>query len=494
MDSQLAAYGRNRLTWSIVSILATLLLAGLIVDRGIITRLQRFTRAIGDITEGNLETRVKADTPDELGVLAHAFNRMADGLKEKKELEENYAEQTVILRAQAEELATLNALAVTVGQSLNLTEILNSALDKVLELTRSRAGWISLWNDERARLELSVSRGLGDVVAPVHKQSPLNLAVCDNVFGMERTHIIPTSELQYLVTGEGRQQSPISLTCIPLNSKNRGLGVMGLAPGDPHNGRVLNMDMLTAIGRQIGIAIENARLYEKLREKEVVQRQLLERVITAQEEERKRIARELHDQTGQALSSLIMTLEVLSQPGPPAKLSEYIGDLRDLTVQILDQVHDLALELRPSVLDDLGLLVAIRHYLRGYQHRFRIPIEFQAVGLDQQRLPPDVETALYRIMQEALTNVIRHAEAHSVNVLLENRGKSVVLIVEDDGKGFDVSEVMGPRLDEKNLGLYGMQERTSLVMGTLTIESTPGKGTAIYAEVPLEAGNTREKN
>jgi len=250
------------------------------------------------------------------------------------------------------------------------------------------------------------------------------------------------------------------------------------------------LEMLTAIGRQIGIAVENASLYEELREKEVLRRQLLERLISVQEEERKRIARELHDQTGQPLTSLIMTLRVLEGASTAADARAHIEDLRDTVAQILKRVHDLALELRPSVLDDLGLLAGLRHHVGRFEHRFRLPVDLQVLGLEGHRLPPEAETALYRIVQEALTNVARHAQAHNVSVLLERRSSSVMLIVEDDGIGFDVTSVMGSRLHEKNLGLYGMRERASLLGGTLTVESTPGTGTAVFVEIPLRRGES----
>jgi len=249
-----------------------------------------------------------------------------------------------------------------------------------------------------------------------------------------------------------------------------------------------SLDTLTAIGRQIGIAIENASLYEELRQKEVLRRQLLEREITLREKERKRIARDLHDQTGQRLTSMIMMLSLLEEVVPAPEVQARVRDLRDTAAQVLKEVRDLALHLRPSLLDDLGLLATLRHYLKHYQNRYRLIVDFQTLGLDGKRLPPDVETSLFRITQQALTNVARHAQAHSVTVLLEHRGTSVQLIVEDNGKGFDLAQVMDSRPHEGNLGLYCMRERAALIGGTLTIESTPGRGTAVFVRIPVEGG------
>jgi signal transduction histidine kinase len=132
------------------------------------------------------------------------------------------------------------------------------------------------------------------------------------------------------------------------------------------------------------------------------------------------------------------------------------------------------------------LVAALRHYLGEFRDKFHLLTDLQVVGLDDKRLPSRVETALYRIAQQALVNVARHAHAQSVGVLLEDRGSGVVLIVEDDGTGFDVEEVMGSHVLQTNLGLYGMRERASLLGGSLTIESTPGEGTSVFVEIPLD--------
>jgi signal transduction histidine kinase len=246
--------------------------------------------------------------------------------------------------------------------------------------------------------------------------------------------------------------------------------------------------MLTAIGRQIGVAIENASLYQKVRAAERLRRQLLERGFELQEEERRHIARELHDQTSQQLTSMLMTLRVLDEAKSMDDVYARVQDLRHMASQTLEEVHDLALALRPRLLDDLGLVAALQHHLVEFRDRSRLPVDFHVLGLEDRRLPSRTETALYRIAQEALTNVGRHAEARTAGVLLEARGDSVILIVEDNGKGFDVSQVMGAHVDEGNLGLHGMRERAALLGGTLTIESAPGEGTSVYAEFPLHTG------
>lgn len=216
-------------------------------------------------------------------------------------------------------------------------------------------------------------------------------------------------------------------------------------------------------------------------ERDHLRSQLLEKVIAAQEEERRRIARELHDETGQSLTSLLVRLQTMNRRCPLPELKTQIDELRQLVVETLDDVHNMALELRPSVLDDLGLEAALERYVHDYRRRHPLGVDLVVVGIEEQRLPPAVETALYRIVQEGLTNVARHARAQTASVLLERRNGRVRAIIEDDGLGFEPVEMVA----DGRLGLYGMQERAELLDGTLTIESKKGQGTSVYVEVPV---------
>jgi len=219
---------------------------------------------------------------------------------------------------------------------------------------------------------------------------------------------------------------------------------------------------------------------ELRREREMLRRQLLEKVITTQEDERRRIARELHDSTSQNLTSLIVGLRIMETYCQQCAAQSKASDLREVASHTLDEVHDLSMRLRPRVLDDLGLAAALERLASEWQGRYKIPVDV-VIQLNE-RLPGEVETAIYRIVQEALTNIARHASAHSASVLVERRGDLVRAIVEDDGIGFDVNTDHG----ERHLGLLGMRERAELLNGTLTIESTTERGTSIFIEIPLD--------
>ncbi len=237
------------------------------------------------------------------------------------------------------------------------------------------------------------------------------------------------------------------------------------------------------IGR-LGAAFNS--MCQELSRKEEMRKQLLAKVMSAQEEERKRIARELHDETSQTLFSLKIGLKAIEESQPFGAVREKTAKMRSLAAKALDEVHDLALELRPSVLDDVGLLPALQRYIKEYSSRTNINVDYHAGDLEGLRLLPEAETAIYRVIQEALTNASKYAEPGNMSVVLERRGPSLVAIVEDDGKGFDVGIVTASKDGQKGLGLFGMQERASLIGGTLTIESRPGAGTTIFLEVPLE--------
>jgi signal transduction histidine kinase len=238
---------------------------------------------------------------------------------------------------------------------------------------------------------------------------------------------------------------------------------------------------------------ELARSHTELERKEEMRARLLEQVITAQEDERKRIARELHDETSQALTSLMVGLKVLEQRPDLADEKEALADLRALTAKTLDAVHDLSLQLRPSVLDDLGLVPAMERLVAEFGRAHGIPIALETNLRTGGRLPSAMETTLYRIGQEALTNVARHAGARSASLILERREGVVTLILEDDGLGFDVASRLADAGDRRPLGIFGMRERATLLGGTLTIESTPGAGTTVFVEIPLPMERTDDR-
>jgi signal transduction histidine kinase len=220
---------------------------------------------------------------------------------------------------------------------------------------------------------------------------------------------------------------------------------------------------------------------------EEAHKQVLRRLSEAQETERGRISRELHDQLGQELTALKLGLQILRKQGPfTAGVQESISKQEALADRLMRDIHRLAWELRPSALDDLGLELALRRYTLAWSENSGVVVDFHADGGGAGRLPLELETTLYRVAQEALTNITRHARAERVSVLLERRSGCVSLIVEDDGQGFNADKVVQEPEESGKLGLLGMQERVKLVGGTFEIESTEGTGTTVFARLPLE--------
>jgi len=213
--------------------------------------------------------------------------------------------------------------------------------------------------------------------------------------------------------------------------------------------------------------------------------QVLRRTVADQEAERQRIARELHDTLGQSLTLLQLGLDGISRTMPANDAAQArVANLKTLTVDVGRQVHELAWEIRPTVLDDLGLQTAIRNLLETWSERSSLKFDLH-LTLADRRLPATIETALYRVLQEALTNVVRHAEATRVGVILGIKEDTVTMIIEDDGRGFGCDEDNPARAPARHFGLLGMRERVALVDGTLEIESAPGRGTTLFIRVKL---------
>ena len=243
------------------------------------------------------------------------------------------------------------------------------------------------------------------------------------------------------------------------------------------------------------VAGENAALFEELTRKEAARSELLKKVIRAQEEERRRIARELHDETSQALTALVVGMETaaMAPEAERARFQKKLTELKELAVETLEDVHRLIYDLRPSVLDDLGLVAGLRWYADSRLQSAGVQVRVSVKG-DEKRLPAEVESTLFRIGQEAISNATRHARATDVLMALDFQDGSITLEVKDDGVGFDVASVTNSGGPRPGWGILGMQERATLLGGTLQIESEPGKGTHVKVSIPLgeESGDDAE--
>ena len=469
--------------WLLVTVLAVSL-TGVGLSSLLTWLLTRPVRALTEATrrvgEGDLSPRLTPWAKDEIGYLQESFNTMAERLARVRQ--EMAAVNESLLRRNRE-LSTLYQVSQALSGPLELEAALQDVLRQTVTAVGADGGWVCLvapgnsdcrtcatfWQDGAPRFPMD--------------RCP-HCTACERVRADSHPAVLVPSKCPACpLFREEDTNNRMYHTAIPLQVKGETVGLLNVVC----QGEVGQEDigLLEAVGRQVGVGIENARLWEELQRKEAVRRELLHKAITAQEEERRRIARELHDEAGQALAALLVSLRLMENAPTLEEARAQVARMREVVNQTLDGIRTLAWELRPSVLDDLGLVPALTRYIQSCRSRFGMDIDLEVVGLDQVRLPWEVETALYRIAQEALTNAVRHAGARHVSVILEKRGNRALLIVEDDGEGFDVAQVRASVQERGRLGLYGMEERASLVGGRLTVESAPGSGTTVVVEVPL---------
>ena len=271
-----------------------------------------------------------------------------------------------------------------------------------------------------------------------------------------------------------RRWGYISGVWVPLIVRDRAVGVIACHDKIGPDPRFDDDDLRLAEG----FAIRASAAVEL---SERVQRDALRRVVEAQELERRRLARELHDETGQALTSILLGLRGVEEAATEKERVNAAADLREFVVSTLQDVRRLAVELRPKALDDFGLFPALERLAQTFTEQMGIETDVEA-SLGGERLPPEIETALYRIVQEALTNVVKHARASRVSISLVRKSHSVSVVIEDDGVGMTTASSDGTGL---GLGIIGMRERVGLLDGRLEVESDEGRGTTIVAEVPL---------
>jgi signal transduction histidine kinase len=273
---------------------------------------------------------------------------------------------------------------------------------------------------------------------------------------------------------------------VPLVVGERVIGVCELWRGRSEPFTREHVQVAEALVGLAAVAIQNAWLFGQVRTGQERLQALARRLVDVQEAERRYIARELHDEAAQVLISMRVGLRLLErQVEPAAPVQSTMNELRRALDSVLEDLNRLTTHLRPASLDHLGLDSALRQYVEGISHQHQITAAYEALGLCE-RLASDVETALYRIVQEAVSNVVRHAHATRLDVLLEQRDDKLIVLVEDNGIGFDASGIG----DGLHLGLVGMRERAEMLGGTLTLESGPGAGTTVLVEVPHGGSDT----
>jgi signal transduction histidine kinase len=390
------------------------------------------------------------------------------------------------LRAGNHDLSLLYELAAMTNQSVDIELILETGLLHALEASCAQAGLIALIGEQEELVVHAQSNVPSDLQSwLIEKNAQAVFVELANRGNPQKLTGVERGASSDDLKSVSEQWGYRSIVCLPIKSRNKLQGVLVTLGSEPEPVNQQNESLLMAVCNQLGTTVDNALLWEELKRKEAIRARLLAQTVTAQEQERERISRELHDETGQALTALLVQLKVLERLPDINAVSALAHDLRELVVQTLEEVRRLARDLRPSTLDDLGLVPTLEWYVKAYRQKTNLNVEFIVNVPDSLRFPRLTELILYRVVQEALTNIARHARASCASIQLEQRDDVVRLTVKDDGRGFDVARTLN--MQERSLGLLGMHERVELIGARLQLDSTPGKGTCVQVEVSINA-------
>jgi PAS domain S-box-containing protein len=386
------------------------------------------------------------------------------------------------IKRRNEELTVLNMIAAAASQSLELHEVLRASLQEMMMILNAEGGIVYLFDEDSRLFIPTIHQGLspdvleemngfklGDGLLGRAAQDRHPLFIAD--IASDPKHAVPAA-----INAGWR-----SLVGVPLETVGETVGVIAILSYKEGKLAPERLSMLTAIGNQVGVAVENAQLFEAVSQGRERLQILSQRLVEVQESERRYIARELHDEIGQALTGLKLVLDMAAR-SPGEDIGDSLREALALVDGLMTQVRNLSLDLRPTMLDDLGLLPALLWHCGRYTDRTGIHVDFRHTNLEGRRFGPKVETAAYRIVQEALTNVARHADVDEVAVRLWTEQGILNVRIEDQGAGFDPEHAMAA----ESSGLVGMRERAILLGGSLTIESTPGAGTRLAAQLPLD--------
>ncbi|MBI2854998.1 MAG: GAF domain-containing protein [Chloroflexi bacterium] len=447
-----------------------------IVTQGVVRPIKMLTAASARVAAGDFSAVVPLRRKDEIGKLSTAFAAMTRDLTQ--------ARDEIWTRNQ--ELIALNSIAATVSQTLRLEDVLEKALQKVLAVVRAEAGCVFLRRHQSNALTLVSRMGPSKLFLCAYAESVDSTCACHQVLRLGSTLVVnDVSQCPALSEALATGDTISCFVCVPLQSKDKTLGIMNLACSRDWCITESDLRLLQSIGRHVGLAVENSLLFEETRREEDLRGQLLTAVITAQEDERRRISRDLHDGLAQTLTGLIMNIESAENLSTQENsgLHSKLSAVHKIAANALEDLRKMMRGLRPTALDDLGLVAAIQSYAETHLESAGIHVDFATDG-QPKRLPPAVETALFRITQEAINNITKHARARNVKISLATDNGMVRLTVEDDGHGFDV-RTLSAYNGTQSLGLLGMRERATLLSGTFKVRSIPGQGTCITVGIPI---------
>ncbi|HEX2981123.1 MAG TPA: PAS domain S-box protein, partial [Anaerolineaceae bacterium] len=459
--------------------------------RGVTVRGQnRIRRIDGRIAILDSTIKPLIDEHGQTSLLIYEARDISEHIRAEEALKHGEAEIKRLYHAEkrAHKLAeTLRDAGLALSSSLNTNTVIETLLDHLSKVVPYTSAHVSLL-DDADHLVVRLARGEQDwqgdqrLVGQRYEVSELTflrpllqnreMISVPDATGIPPSVIIPRPPLARSWLG------------IPLLAGEQVIGICALEHVSAGFFTPELRNWAHSLTSQAAVAIQNAWLFEQVRDGRERLQALSRRLVEVQERERHYIAQELHDEAGQALASLMVGLRVIErESNDPQAVLARCEELKGIADGVLENLHRLAINLRPTALDHLGLVAALRQHAETIGQRHEITVQFDTVG-EIERLPGEVETAVYRIVQEALTNVIRHSHAARVDILLEQRVESLFVIIEDNGVGFDPN-----RPNTGQLGMLGMRERADMLGASLTIETAPGQGATILLEVPCPSAS-----
>ena len=394
------------------------------------------------------------------------------------------------------QLLALSRVSSAISGLRDLDAILRVTLDNVLELVDSDIGGILFLDGDTDALYYRVHRGLSPRYAE-EMRIPLGEGVAGSVAQTGNPVVLgdisrdPYAVRHDLISAEGIR----AFVSVPLKTNDKIVAVMNIASYVPERFGAGDVSLLSSIGDHLGTAIDQAWLYERLASASERYQTLLRHALTAQEQERKRIARELHDETSQTVTSLTLNLQALKEMAAmkgitDAELLKQLEMTHSHAVYAGNEILRLMKELRPTLLDELGMPAAIHRYAKDTLRVKGIKVSAKFTDTDR-RYAPETEVTLFRVAQGAIGNILEHSEAKNASIKFECNESECMLRIEDDGKGFDVSKITRVDPGGRGAGVFTMKERVRLVGGNCHIESRPGRGTKVVVRVPVATGESR---
>lgn len=388
------------------------------------------------------------------------------------------------------DLVALSRVSAAISGLHELDAILKIGLDNVLNIMNGTVGGIMLLDEPNQTLSYRVYHGLSDKYAGEMRLKPGEgiagkVAQSGRAVLLEDISSEPDAARIDLISSEGLK----AFISVPLRAKDNVLGVMNVASYVSHRFTKEDVHLLHSIGDQLGTAIEQAILNERLRKARERLRKLARQNLVAEEKERRRIARELHDETSQSLSGIALQLEALieiySKSGnQDPQLLTGLKKVQSLTVHVHKEVSRLISNLHPTVLETLGLVAAARQHAKNSLQPLNINATVEVKGTEM-RFPPDVEAALFRVVQGTIGNIIKHSKAKNASIVLVYQPHEFSLTIVDDGQGFDVARLTDVEESGRGRGLFSMRERIGFLGGTSGVESKIGVGTTVWAKIPI---------